>query len=89
MRHRSRPRRVALQLVAVAGIVSACASGPSGVHAPPTDISPQPQAELAEQIQRANAAGGYDALIDLVLECHNVDLENDAVAERETPVLED
>lgn len=82
-------KHVGLLLVASAGLVIACASGPPGAHAPPTDIGPQPQDELAEQIQRAEAVGGYDALLDLVLECANVDRENDATAERDTPVFKD
>lgn len=89
MRVKPQRRRVVLRLVVSAGLVSACASGPPGAHAPPTDIAPQPQTELAQQIQRAELAGGYGALLELVLECHNVDAENDGVAERDTPVLED
>lgn len=78
-------------LVAVAGIALGCASGPSGSLPPPTDIAPQPQAELSEQLNRAMDDGSYEALVDLVRECHNVDLENDGVAKRDplTPVFED
>ncbi len=86
MRNRSLQKLAVLLLAASVGTVSACVTGTGG--APPTDISPQPQAALAEQIQRADRFGDQE-LVDLVLECHNIDKENDAIAKRNTPVLED
>jgi len=79
---------VELPLVAVAGLALGCLHGPRGNLAPPTDISPQlEQRKIALQIHQADTRG-YTELVDLVLECHNVDKENDSIAERDTPVLE-
>jgi len=83
-----RRRSVGLWPAAAAGIALGCVSGPGGSLPPPTNIAPQPQAQLATEMWAADGLG-YDVLIGLVLECHNVDAENDALAERNTPVLED
>lgn len=68
--------------------MSGCASGPPVVLPPPTDIGPQPQEKIRVQLNRAIKFGDQE-LVDLVLECHNVDMENDSTAQRDTPVLED
>ena len=79
-------RSVGLWLVVVAGLALGCVSGTGG--ASPTDIGPQDQDRLARDMWLADEAG-LDALLDFAVECVNVDQENDAVADRETPVLAD
>lgn len=51
-------------------------------------MPPQDQAQLAEDLATADDLA-LEAVIDLVLDCHATDQENDAIAERDTPVLED
>ena len=86
-RGESLPRSVALMLVVSVGTWLSCVSGTSGGLAPPTDVRPVPQRELAIQLEAADDLG-YHVLVALVLECANADRENDAIAERHTPVLE-
>jgi hypothetical protein len=46
------------------------------------------QAELAADLRAADDAG-LDTLLDAFAACVSIDAENDAVADRDTPVLED